>query len=83
MLCPDKGGFEPLPRTPLVDDEGLLSNVYPKLALARKNPGMFPINLNTTTYHEMVRIPHIGLVTARKIITARKSIRIRHSADLE
>lgn len=67
----------------IVDDEGFLPNVDPKLALAMKNPDTFPIDLNTATYHEMVHVPHIGPVTARKIITARKSTRIRYSADLE
>lgn len=67
----------------IVDDEGFLPNVDPKLALARKNPDMFPIELDTATYHEVVHIPYIGPVTARKIIEARKNTKIRYSADLE
>ncbi len=76
-------GFKAESFAQIADDEGFLPNVDPKLALARKNPDMFPIDLNTATYHEILRIPYIGPVTARKIITAQKSMRIRHSADLE
>jgi predicted DNA-binding helix-hairpin-helix protein len=67
----------------IVDDEGFLPNVDPKLSLAEMNPNLFPIDLNTATYHEIVRIPHIGPVTAKKIFEARKNVKIRYVADLE
>jgi predicted DNA-binding helix-hairpin-helix protein len=67
----------------IVDEEGFLPNVDPKLALAKMNPDLFPINLNTATYREIIRIPQIGPATARKIIEARKSVKFRYVADLE
>jgi len=67
----------------IVDDEGFLPNIDPKLALAEKNPDVFPIDLNTATYYEIVRIPHVGPVTARKIMEARKSMKVKFMADLE
>jgi len=47
------------------------------------NPDLFPIDLNTASYHEIVRIPQIGPIAAKKIIEARKNIKIRYVADLE
>ncbi len=67
----------------IVDDKGFLPNVDPKLAFAKMNPDLFPIDLNTATYHEIVQIPQIGPVAAKKIIEARKSIKIRYAANLE
>jgi len=67
----------------IVDDEGFLPNIDPKLALVEINPDLFPMDLNTATYYEIVRIPHIGPVTAKKIIEARKNVKIRYVASLE
>jgi len=67
----------------IVDDEGFLPNIDPKLAFAKTNSDIFSVNLNTATYHEIVRIPHIGPITARKIIKARTNIKIQFTADLE
>jgi len=66
-----------------VDDEGFLPNMDPKLVFANMNPDLFPIDLNTATYYEIVRIPRVGPLTARRIIRARKNVKIRYSADLE
>jgi len=67
----------------ILDDQGFLSNLDPKLAFAKTNPDIFPINLNTATYYEIVKIPHIGPITAKKIIRSRENIKIRCVADLE
>ena len=67
----------------IVDDQGFLPNVDPKLALAKMNSDLFPIDLNTATYNEILRIPQIGPITAKKIIEARKNIKIRYVANLE
>ena len=62
---------------------GLLPNVDPKVALARQTPDLFPIDLNTATYREILRIPGIGPVNAKKIVEARKRSKIRRISDLE
>ncbi len=67
----------------IVNDEGFLFNTDPKLAFAKANPDMFPINLNAASYREIVRIPNIGPVTAKRIMRAREKMQIRYSADLE
>jgi len=67
----------------IVDDEGFLPNVDPKFAFAKMNPHLFPIDLNTALYREILRIPQIGPITARKIIEARKNVKIRYAANLE
>jgi predicted DNA-binding helix-hairpin-helix protein len=52
-------GFKADSFAPIVDDEGFLPDIDPKLALAKANIHMFPIDLNTATYFEMVQIPCI------------------------
>jgi predicted DNA-binding helix-hairpin-helix protein len=67
----------------VVDDEGFLPNVDPKLAFAKMNPDLFPMDLNSASYHEILRIPQIGPLTAKKIVEGRQNVKIRHVADLE
>ena len=76
-------GFKAESFAQIVDDEGFLPNVDPKLVFAKMNPDIFPVDLNTAAYYEIVRIPHIGPITARKIIKARKNIKIRYTTNLE
>jgi len=67
----------------IVNDKGFLPNVDPKQVLARINSEIFPLNLNTATFYEIVRIPHVGPTTAKKILEARKTKPIKYSKDLE
>jgi len=76
-------GFKADSFAKVVNDEGFLPNIDPKLALAKVDHDIFPINLNNASYYEIVRIPHVGPVTARKIVEARKNVKIRYAADLE
>ncbi|MCG8702118.1 MAG: putative DNA modification/repair radical SAM protein [Bacteroidales bacterium] len=46
--------------------------IDPKLAYALRNPHIFPINLNTASYEEILRIPGVGQISAQKIIKARR-----------
>ena len=47
------------------------------------NPDIFPIDLNTAAYSEILLIPGIGPTTAKKIIEAREKVKIRHITDIE
>ena len=76
-------GFKTDSLAQVVDDEGFLPNSDPKLALANANLDMFPIDLNTATYFEIVKIPRVGPLTAKKILAARKNFKINRSADLQ
>ncbi|OYT44168.1 radical SAM protein [Candidatus Bathyarchaeota archaeon] len=67
----------------ILDDRGFLPNIDPKVALARLEADRFPINLNSADYYEILRVPGIGPVTARKIIDARKNLKIERLSDLE
>jgi len=69
--------------TPIVNDEGFLPNVDPKLALAIVNRDMFPIDLNTAEYSEILRIPRVGPVMAKRLVKARRICKIRYFSDLE
>jgi predicted DNA-binding helix-hairpin-helix protein len=66
-----------------MNDKGFLPNMDPKVALAKVHPEIFPVDLNTASFQEIVRIPNIGPITAKRIIKARKVKPIRYSGDLE
>ncbi|RLI37379.1 radical SAM protein [Candidatus Bathyarchaeota archaeon] len=76
-------GFKLEELTQLLNDEGLLPNIDPKLLYAKRHPELFPIDLNDASYREMVKVPGIGPLTARRIINARRVSRIRYLSDLE
>ena len=67
----------------IVNDKGFLPNFDPKLVFAQLHPELFPIDLNTATFNEILRVPHIGPINARKIINYRKMKPIRFISDLE
>jgi len=76
-------GFKTDAFTQVVNDEGFLPNTDPKLAFVKANLDMFPIDLNTATNHEIMRIPHIGPIRAKKIMEARRNLKICYFRDLE
>jgi predicted DNA-binding helix-hairpin-helix protein len=45
----------------------------PKLIIAQKQPWLFPVDINTARYEELLRVPGIGPVSAKRIVQARKS----------
>lgn len=46
--------------------------VDPKLAWALRNPAQFPVDVNRADYRDIVRVPGIGIRSARKIVQARR-----------
>lgn len=44
----------------------------PKAAYALRNPAIFPIDINKADYEMILRVPGIGVKSAKKIISARK-----------
>jgi predicted DNA-binding helix-hairpin-helix protein len=55
----------------------------PKAAWALAHPERFPIEVGRASYEELVRVPGIGPLTARRIVQARNSTTFRGLADLK
>ncbi len=54
-------------------DQPLLDmDIDPKLSWALRNPAIFPVDVNTIDYELLIRVPGIGIRSARKIISARR-----------
>ncbi len=56
----------------------LNESLDPKMSWALRNIHLFPIEVNTADYEQLLRIPGIGLTYAQKIIRARSYGRITH-----
>ncbi|ABS61039.1 MULTISPECIES: putative DNA modification/repair radical SAM protein [Fervidobacterium] len=54
------------------NSENLDLNIDPKTLWALKHPELFPIDISRAKFDELIRIPGIGLKSARKIIELRK-----------
>jgi predicted DNA-binding helix-hairpin-helix protein len=76
-------GFQADEITQIANDNGFLPNMDPKLELAKRHSDLFPINLNTASYKEIVRIPSIGPITAKRILNLRKNVKIKYFSQLE
>ncbi len=68
----------------IMDDNGMIpSNIDPKVSLALKDD-IFPLDVNETSYNELLRVPGIGETSARRIINLRKvNKKIQHYNDLQ
>ncbi|MCX7912382.1 MAG: radical SAM protein, partial [Dehalococcoidales bacterium] len=76
-------GFPPDEVLRALDENGNLPlESDPKLALARRQPWRFPVDVNRAGYGELIRVPGIGPATAKRIITARRESRIASVAQL-
>jgi len=81
FLLRDYGfSFEDLP---LNENGQLPLDTDPKLAWAKINLGHKPVEINIADLHELLRIPGIGPHSARKILAARRRMRIRQIDDLK
>ena len=76
-------GFTSDQLSEILDDEGMLPNVDPKLAYARRHPELFPVNLNECSYMELLKVPHIGPSTAKKIMAYRSRRGFKTFKDVE
>lgn len=58
----------------IIDDTNpnLDLEVDPKLSWALRHPEMFPVDVNTAEYRQIVRVPGIGIKSAKFIIASRK-----------
>ena len=71
---PEEVVYEPSGNLPLAID--------PKSAWALAHPEQFPIEVGTASYEELVRVPGIGPLAARRIVAVRGSTALRGLADL-
>ena len=60
-------------------DENLDLEVDPKVMWALRNLDRFPIEVNRASYEELIRVPGVGIKSARRIIKNR----VFHSLDFE
>jgi len=72
-------GFSREELLPLLDEHGSLPNDDLKALLAR---GSDPVDPNSASYKDLIRVPGIGTSTARAIIAAREERWIRDPGDL-
>jgi putative DNA modification/repair radical SAM protein len=63
-------GFSPQD-LPFEKDGNLPQEHDPKLAWALKHPGMFPLEINKVDFTELLKVPGIGKISARRIIETR------------
>jgi putative DNA modification/repair radical SAM protein len=47
-------------------------DIDPKLTWALRNPHLFPVDINSADFKEIIRVPGIGIKSAKKIVAARK-----------
>jgi predicted DNA-binding helix-hairpin-helix protein len=54
----------------------------PKCAWALSHPEWFPVEITSASYDELVRVPGIGPLAARRIVAQRNAVTLRGLADL-
>jgi putative DNA modification/repair radical SAM protein len=68
---------------PFDKNDNLPLEVDPKMAWALRHPERFPIEINNAPREELLRIPGIGSVSARKIISERRRSRLKSLENLK
>ena len=64
------------------DDDKLYLNEDPKI-LAAREMDIFPVEINTASYRELIRVPGIGPKSARRIMSIRKKMPFKKLEDLQ
>jgi predicted DNA-binding helix-hairpin-helix protein len=67
----------------ILDENGFLPNTDPKFALIKSRPEAFPIDINTANEKEILMLPGVGPIIAKRIIKLREQKRIKNLKDLE
>jgi predicted DNA-binding helix-hairpin-helix protein len=67
---------------PFQEDGSLPREADPKAAWALLHPERFPIEVNQATYDELLRVPGIGPVSAKRILALRAELTFRDLRDL-
>ena len=60
------------------DDPNFNPLVGPKCSWALKHPAFFPVEINTASREELLRVPGIGTVSTRRILYARRARKLEH-----
>lgn len=55
----------------------------PKVAWALGHPEKFPVEVRTASFEELIRVPGIGRISARRIVAERAGTVFRSAADLQ
>src|SRR5690606_93687 len=65
------------------DDAGNLPHAHdPKLTWALAHPELFPMDVQRASYDELLRVPGIGPLVARRIVETRRRVAFRGVSDL-
>jgi len=54
------------------ENGNLSTDVDPKYSVAKNNMDLFPVEINEASYRELLRVPGIGIISARRIIDSRR-----------
>ena len=65
------------------DENNQLSLTQDPKISAAENMNIFPVEINTAPFVELIRVPGIGIKSARKIISIRKKIPFKNKNELK
>jgi predicted DNA-binding helix-hairpin-helix protein len=66
----------------LANDGNLALGTDPKVAIAGRQPGLYPLDVNKASCEELLRVPGIGPVSAQRIVDTRRDHRINSVEQL-
>ena len=67
----------------IFDENNQLSLTQDPKILAAENMNIFPVEINTAPFIELIRVPGIGIKSARKIISIRKKMPFKNENELK